>query len=71
MHVSSIYDADNKLVAPEYTTANLAGSTDSVMVVGLSKGNYTMVVSGTVSARSQFQADVYLVGDVTRPMDAQ
>ena len=49
---------------PEYAIANLAGKTDSVVVAGLVQGNYTLEVSGTVGARSQYQVDVYLVGDV-------
>jgi hypothetical protein len=56
--------ADGTLVKPEFSVANLPGSTDSVVLVQLGKGNYTLDVSGTLGARSQFQVDVYLVGDV-------
>jgi hypothetical protein len=62
---AQIRDAGGALVAPQYVAANLAGLSDSVVVVGLGKGNYTLEITGVVNSRSQFQASVYLVGDVT------
>ena len=43
--------------------ANLPGKTDSVAIVGLAKGDYTLVVSGT-SGTGQYQLGVFLAGDV-------
>jgi len=58
-----ILAADGSLVKPEYTLANLPGKTDSVVVVGLVGGDYTMEVAGSAGT-GQYKVSVILVGDV-------
>lgn len=58
-----------KLVTPEHRLDNVAGGTDSLNLVRLARGNYTLEVSGDLGTSGGFALDVFLAGDADGDRD--